>query len=103
MVGNKRRGESVQVDRNRGFQDKRSRSCQIGEAICDMKGDLWELDAAFLGAMKQLVPGWSGGVLSSEVMSELKNTGKLQANGFLLIAQLMSSDRISLRISPFDD
>lgn len=77
-------------------------SRKAGEAVCDMQGDLWDLDAVFLSLMKQLLPGWSGGGIPSEIMSELKNTGKLQAQGVLLTAAPISGGKIGLRICIFE-
>ncbi|MDO6562432.1 hypothetical protein Q4488_03455 [Amphritea sp. 1_MG-2023] len=73
-------------------------SRKIGEATCDMQGELWDLDAVFLQWMKQLEPGWSGGSLSSDMLSVLKNTGKFEAHGFLLTAAPISGGKIGLRI-----
>lgn len=65
-----------------------------------MKGELWELDAAFLLNMKQMKPGWFGGNLPAEVLEELKNTGRCNANGFLLTAQPGGKGKIMLQIKP---
>ncbi|MBU2967726.1 hypothetical protein Q4508_00110 [Amphritea sp. 2_MG-2023] len=83
--------------------NKRHSSRKVGEAVCDMQGDLWDLDGIFLISMKQLVPGWSGGTLPSEIMPELKNTGKFHAHGFLLTAEPVAGGKIGLRICVFDD
>ncbi|WP_417225919.1 hypothetical protein [Amphritea sp.] len=91
------------IDLKRGPQGKRPYSRKAGEAVCDMKGDLWDLDAVFLSLMKQLIPGWCGGGVPSEVMSELKNTGKLQAKGLLLTAAPIHGGKIGLRICAFED
>lgn len=82
-----------------GLGGRSNKPRKAGEAVCDMKGDLWDLDAVFLLSMKQIAPGWSGGNLPSEVMSELKNTGRYQANGLELTAQPVSGGKIALRIS----
>lgn len=93
------KGGCVSVELKRGPQGKLGRrGGKTGEAVCDMKGDLWEIDGAFLMFMKQLVPGWSGGNIPQEVISELKNTGRYQTGGVLLSAQPTSSGQISLQI-----
>ncbi len=69
-----------------------------GEAVSDMKGELWELDAAFLMNMKQMQPGWFGGNLPEEVLEELKNTGRFSANGFQLTAQPGGKGKIMLQL-----
>lgn len=69
-----------------------------GKAVCDMKGELWELDAAFLMNMKKMQSDWFGGNLPDEVMEALKNTGRFEAQGFLLIAQPGGKGKIMLEI-----
>ncbi|WP_019621289.1 hypothetical protein [Amphritea japonica] len=78
------------------------RGGKTGEAVCDMKGDLWEIDGVFLILMKQAIPGWSGGNIPQDVISELKNTGRYQAEGMLLTAQPTSGGQISLVVKPAD-
>ena len=78
------------------------RGGKSGEAVCDMKGDLWEIDGVFLVMMKQAIPGWSGGNIPQEVISELKNTGCYQAGGVLLTAQPTSGGQISLKVQSAD-
>lgn len=90
----------MSVELKRGPQGRRGG--KAGEAVCDMKGDLWEIDGAFLMLMKQLIPGWSGGNIPQEVISELKNTGRYQAGGVLLSAQPTSGGQISLQIRSAD-
>ena len=80
-----------------GTRSKKPR--KAGEAVCDMKGDLWDLDAVFLLSMKRIAPGWSGGNLPEEVMFELKNAGRYQAHDLELTAQPVSGGKIALRIS----
>ena len=72
---------------------------KAGEAVCDMKGDFWDLDANFLMLMKQISPGWCGGELPAEIMEELKNTGRYQFAGLELTAQPVSGAKIALRIA----
>ncbi len=97
------KGGCVSVELKRGPQGKLGRrGSKAGEAVCDMKGDLWEIDGAFLMFMKQLVPGWCGGNIPQEVISELKNTGRYQAEGVLLTAQPTSGGQISLQIRADD-
>ncbi|RTE65375.1 hypothetical protein EH243_11940 [Amphritea opalescens] len=93
------------MDLKRGPQrsgNKRHQARKVGEAVCDMQGDLWDLDGIFLHLMKQLVPGWSGGALPSEVMPELKNTGQFHAHDLLLTAEPAGGGKISLRICAFE-
>ncbi|GGK61765.1 hypothetical protein [Amphritea balenae] len=71
---------------------------KTGEAVCDMKGDLWEIDAAFLLYMKQMVPGWCGGAIPEEVMEGLKNTGRYQDQGIELKAQPKDNGKIILQV-----
>jgi len=63
-----------------------------------MKGELWEVDAAFLLHMKDMVPGWYGGNLPSNVLEGLKNTGRFQAGETVLTAEFKGSDKITLLI-----
>ena len=76
----------------------RRASDKTGEAVCDLKGDLWEIDAAFLIYMKQMIPGWCGGNIPSEVMETLKNTGQYQAGGVALTALPRDNNKIALSI-----
>ncbi|WP_428034709.1 hypothetical protein [Amphritea sp.] len=78
---------------------RNSKPRKAGEAVCDMKGDFWDLDAAFLLSMKQISPGWCGGELPEAIMDELKNTGRYQAHGLELSAQPISGGKIALRIA----
>lgn len=93
-------GETVLIERRGKTPGKNGRraSDRVGEAVCDMKGDLWEIDAAFLIYMKEMVPGWCGGNLPSEVMEGLKNTGRHQAAGIFLSAEPKEGGKIQLKV-----
>ncbi|WP_299200352.1 hypothetical protein [uncultured Amphritea sp.] len=81
--------------------DRSNKLHKAGEAVCDMKGDFWDLDGVFLLSMKQISPGWCGGELPADIMDELKNTGRYQAHGLQLTAQPVSGGKIALRIANF--
>lgn len=80
------------------LEDRSSQPRKAGNAVCDMQGDFWDLDAVFLVSMKQISPGWCGGELPADIMAELKNTGRYQAHGLELTAQPISGGKIGLRI-----
>ncbi|WP_261842860.1 hypothetical protein [Aliamphritea ceti] len=86
-----RRGKAT-GKQNRRATDKK------GIATCDMQGDLWELDALFLGYMKEMVQGWCGGSVPENVMQDLKNYGHFQAEGFIMRAEPKNNGRIFLHI-----
>ncbi|MEH6576175.1 MAG: hypothetical protein V7731_03765 [Amphritea sp.] len=76
----------------------RKGTARVGIAVCDMKGSLWELDAEFLGYMKEMTPGWSGGDLPEDVMATLKNTGCYQAVDMRLQAEPKGDGKVLLKL-----